>query len=554
MEILAKRDVLDRAPERKQPFLFFLSELGLIGLSSLLFALSFPSFLSDWGWFPLAYVSIAPVFILVHRCSFKGSFFYGALYGFVAYSIFNYWASTFHPFAIVIISSIYAFYFFLLFPILKLTDSMFPRYGYIVQSLIWIAYEYLRTLGFVGYPYGNIGYTQYLFIPLIQISSITGMWGVSLLVLFPSAFIGNVLSDGFSHAKEFFREQKKIALVYVVVLVAVLLFGVLVPRDYSDARRWKVAMIQHNADTWKGGVIQFKKNLESLIRLSNEAMKEKPDIVIWSETAFVPGVDWHSRYRTDDARYDLVRQFKEFMATQTVPYVTGNDDGQIKVPGAPLVNPDGTPNRVDYNAVLLYADGELKQTYRKTHLVPFTENFPYKETFPRFYQLLVNNDYHFWEKGTEYTVFDANGVKFSTPICFEDVFGDISRRFVNEGAQVIVNLTNDSWSGSVAAEMQHMAMAVFRAVENRRSVVRSTNSGITCTIEPDGRITSMLEPFTEGYLVHDVPVYDAETTLYTRWGDYFAIACLVISACLFVYGAVRMIIEARGKRMVDKKK
>ncbi|HOV62404.1 MAG TPA: apolipoprotein N-acyltransferase, partial [Spirochaetia bacterium] len=75
-----------------------------------------------------------------------------------------------------------------------------------------------------------------------------------------------------------------------------------------------------------------------------------------------------------------------------------------------------------------------------------------------------------------------------------------------------------------------------------------------CTIEPDGRITSMLEPFTEGYLVHDVPVYDAETTLYTRWGDYFAIACLVISACLFVYGAARMIIEARGKRMVDKKK
>ena len=115
-----------------------------------------------------------------------------------------------------------------------------------------------------------------------------------------------------------------------------------------------------------------QRNLNALIRLSSEAMKQDPDIVIWSETAFVPGVDWHSRYRTDDERYELVRQFKEFMSTQTVPYVTGNDDGQIKVPGAPLMNPDNTMNRVDYNAVLLYHEGELKQTYRKTPLVPFT--------------------------------------------------------------------------------------------------------------------------------------------------------------------------------------
>ncbi len=531
----------------------FLSQIGLLSLSSVLFALSFPSFLSIWGWFPLAFVSIAPVFIAVHRSSFKGSFFYGALYGFVAYSLFNYWASTFHPFAIYIIASIYAFYFFLLFPILKIADVLFPKYGYLVQSLIWIAYEYLRTKGFVGYPYGNIGYSQYLFLPFIQIASVTGVWGVSYLVIFPSVFIGNAVKDGFSKASSFFRGHRTILIAYGAAVVITLVFGFAAPRDYSQARRWKVALIQHNADTWKGGVAQFRKNLNTLIRLSTEAVKEEPDAVIWSETAFVPGVDWHSRYRTDEERYQLVRQFKEFMATQKVPYVTGNDDGQIKVPGAPLVNADGSLNRVDYNAVLLYYDGELRQTYRKTHLVPFTENFPYKNLFPKFYQLLVNNDYHFWERGTEYTVFEAGGVRFSTPICFEDVFGYISRRFVNEGAQVIVNLTNDSWSGSVAAEMQHMGMSVFRAVENRRSMVRSTNSGITCTIEPDGRMTSMLPPFSEGYLIHDVPVYDAETTLYTRWGDYFGVACLILSAGLFCFGVVRLVLSSGRKRTVDKK-
>ena len=152
-------------------------------------------------------------------------------------------------------------------------------------------------------------------------------------------------------------------------------------------------------------------------------------------------------------------------------------------------------------------------------------------------------------------------MKFSTPICFEDVFGYISRRFVREGAQVIVNLTNDSWSGSSTAEMQHSAMAVFRAIENRRTVIRSTNSGITCTIEPDGRMTSMLEPFTEGYLVHEVPVYDEETTLYTRWGDYFAIICLALSGLFLLFGVLRFFLLpersrflAGGSRTVDKKK
>jgi apolipoprotein N-acyltransferase len=201
---------------------------------------------------------------------------------------------------------------------------------------------------------------------------------------------------------------------------------------------------------------------------------------------------------------------------------------------------------VDYNAVLLYHENELKQTYRKTHLVPFTENFPYKKLFPRFYPLLVDHDYHFWKKGTEYTVFEAGGVKFSTPICFEDVFGYISRRFVNEGAEVIVNMTNDGWSGSTAAQMQHMAMAVFRAVENRRSVVRGTNSGMTCTIDPDGRIIDMMDPFVEGYMISEVPVFTDAETLYTRWGDYFAWIALISSLVILPLGMFRHVLR-RGR-------
>jgi apolipoprotein N-acyltransferase len=118
----------------------------------------------------------------------------------------------------------------------------------------------------------------------------------------------------------------------------------------------------------------------------------------------------------------------------------------------------------------LYEGERLVDTYRKISLVPFTEHFPFESELPLLYQWLKAADTHFWEKGSEYTVFESKGVRFSTPICYEDTFGYISRNFVRAGADVIVNLTNDSWSNSVPAMLQHMAMAVFRAVENRRPV------------------------------------------------------------------------------------
>lgn len=521
-----------------------LMEIGLLILSALLFSLSFPSFISDWGWFPLAFIAIVPVFIVIHRAGWVRIFFYGAFFGFLSYAIFNYWETNFHPLAIFFIPVVYMAYFILLFPLLKAADTLFPKVGWILQSLIWIGYEYLKTAGFLGYPYGIIGYTQYPFIPLIQIAEITGVLGVSLLVILPSAFLGRGLKDGFPGLKTFFREQRFLVISYSVLFTLTLIFGILEPKDYSEAPKWRVAMVQHNADTWKGGFAAYERNFETLTRLSGQALEEDPDIVFWSETAFVPGVDWHTRYRTDLQRYELVKRFRDFMAIQDIPYVTGNSDGQLKNPGLPPVLADGTYNWEHYNAVLLY-DGELMEIYRKTKLVPFTEHFPYEKQFPRFYRFLKENDFRWWGNGEEYTVFDARGIRFSTPICYEDVFGNIVREFTLGGAEVIVNLTNDSWSRSVVAEIQHGTMVVFRAIENRRTVVRSTNSGLTCTIEPSGRITSYLEPFTEGYLIQEVPVYTGETTLYTRWGDWFAFASMVTAFFWLLTGLILRGIRTR---------
>jgi apolipoprotein N-acyltransferase len=514
-----------------------LSELLLLVLSSLLFSLSFPNFLSRWGYFPLAFLALAPMFAVIRRCGWLRCILYGAFFGFASYALFNFWLAKFHPLALLIVPPIHSFYFLLLFPLLKAAVTFFPVHGYLLQSLIWVGYEFLKTQGFLAYSYGNLGYSQYLFLPLLQLASLAGVWGVSLLVVFPSAFLGSLWIAGPSAR---FRTKTRFAVLhglplagYGLLLLLAIGWGLVSQVDLAGARPWKVALVQQNVDPWRGGYRAYRQSLDILVRQSERALREKPEIVIWSETSFVPAIDWHTRYRQDPEAYRLVRELRDYLSEQEVPFVVGNDDGQLKR------TETGEERRVDYNATLLFQGGEIVQTYRKLHLVPFTEYFPYRNTLPRVYEWLRNADTHFWEKGTEHTVFEAAGVRFSTPICFEDTFGYLNREFVRAGAEVLVNMTNDSWSNSVAAEMQHMSMSVIRAVENRRSVVRATNGGITGIIDPNGRLRSMLPPFIEGYLIGDVPVHAQVTTLYTRWGDWFGRLVLLAALLGVTWGAVR---------------
>jgi apolipoprotein N-acyltransferase len=508
--------------------------LGLLLAGAFVFSLAFPSFASKWGWFPLGFISLIPVFIVVHRSNWAGVFFYGAFYGFVTYSIHNFWLLNFHPLTIFIVPVIYLAYFVAVFPLLKLADSLFPRYGYILQLGIWIGYEYLRLQGYLGYAYGILGYTQFQFIPFIQVADITGVWGVSLLVAFPSAYLGNALKNGTERLTRFLRRHWVDAVAYGLLVVAALVYGFTSQVDYSDSRRWKVAMVQQNIDPWRGGLTAYRQSLDALERQSERALEEHEGIetVIWSETSFVPSIRYHERLRERPESYDLVKRLLRFLDEQPVPYVVGNDDAELNR------LPSGELERVDYNASLLFKEGELVEEYRKVHLVPFTEHFPFRDTLPWMYRMLREADTHFWQEGSEYTVFEAAGVKFSTPICFEDTFGYLSRRFVREGAEVIVNMTNDSWAHSVAAAMQHMAMATFRAVENHRSVVRSTNGGMTTSIDPNGRITEILPAFTEDYLVSEVPVYTDTQTFYTRHGNWFPITVMVLSVAALLSGAI----------------
>ena len=178
--------------------LFLTGNTGLLALSAILFSLSFPSFINTSGFPLLSWISLFPAFIVTYSMSWKRAPFYGLFLGLISYAVFNYWLSSFHPLTIFIVPLLYAAYYLILFPFLKLSNTLFPRYSFVVNTVIWTGYEYLRTKGFLGYSYGVMGYTQYLFPPLVRLSSLTGVWGVSFLVIFPSAFLGYALKDVFT--------------------------------------------------------------------------------------------------------------------------------------------------------------------------------------------------------------------------------------------------------------------------------------------------------------------------------------------------------------------
>ncbi|MDR1251064.1 MAG: apolipoprotein N-acyltransferase [Treponema sp.] len=540
----------------------FFACLGMAVLSSFLFAASFPNLFIENGIPLLAWIAYVPIFILIHRVSLRAAPCWGALYGYAAYGLFNYWLSVFHPLAGIIVGSVYLVYLAILFFILKLADILFPRRSYLVQWIIWLAYEYIRTKGFLGYSYGITGYSQWRVIPLIQTAALFGVWGVSALVVFSSTWLGAALrnwsvTEGLSGigraVRGFFSAEKIAALIWAAALAAALLFGFVSRTDYSSFPTARIALIQHNTDPWKPSkaptstqaIEEYRNDFRILKRLSDEALaaEPKPDMVVWSETAFVPRIYWHETYRDDPASWALVKELLDYLAGQDLPFVIGNDDARKD----PARNPNPYDDyRIDYNAVMLFEKGKISQTYRKLHLVPFTEYFPYEKQLPLIYRALEQADTHFWEKGGEATVFPGPGFAFSTPICFEDTFGYLSRNFARNGAEVIVNLTNDAWAKSLPAQNQHLSMAVFRAVENHRSLVRSTASGQTCAVDPSGAVIAMAPPFSEAWITVTVPIVKEET-IYTRYGDFLGQGFVAVAVFLLLFGIGAYIIRKRKR-------
>lgn len=521
--------------------------LPLAMASGILSALAFPSFLSTAGIPALGWICLVPLLLCLAqaplgRPAWHGGrscaplwwgIFYGTFAGLLQTMISNYWLGTFNLLSLQFVSVVTALEYVPFMAISLVVLRRRGRLDFLVFPMAWTVFDWLRSMGFLGYPWGMLGTSQYAVIPLIQIASLTGVWGVTFLVTLSNSVIAWYVRRAVRHA----RLDPGPAIVLAGALAAALGWaGFRYAQDAvrereSASRSVRLALIQQNDDPRKA---DYRAVFDTLRDLTDRSLASDPDMVVWSETAFVPNI---RRWSREDPKTQplaaLVRDFLEYQKRTGRWLITGNDDYSFETR-------DGVQERLDYNGSVLFSpEGQRVETYHKIHLVPFTEYFPYKRQLPWLYELLQSFDAYLWEPGDRRVVFRHPKVAFSTPICFEDVFPDDVRRFVVSGAEVILNLSNDFWSLTETEAMQHAANAIFRAVENDRPLVRASASGLTCYVDSGGRIKARSPFFEQSSLVIDVPLRPLHTTPYSRWGDWFPVALAVALLALLVGGLLR---------------
>ena len=413
----------------------------------------------------------------------------------------------------------------------------------------WVALEWTRGWIFTGFPWNQIGVSQWRRLTLLQLTTVTGVYGLSFLLLaFNVAFACTVYDwyRSFRAGKASRRLSWPLGLV-VVLLLPTLWIAARTPRLPSPDQALRVFAVQGNIAQCRAFTQeQLQLSFDVYMDLTRQAVPTtRPDLVIWPETA-IPAPLYNEQYRT---------LLGKLLAETQTPMLIGAVDFR-RSPAATTneASVDGEDNVRGFNSAFhITPDGGVADHYDKIHLVPFGEFTPLESVLPWLSNIIGMG--RSLTPGTEFTVFSLpNGARAGVNICFEDVFTSISRGFVKRGANVLMTLTNDAWYAESSGSRQHMLHAVFRAVEHRRPLFRSGNNSDTCLILPNGRVTDLLEDpvtgnrFVRGSRTYSIPVWDSNTlgmTFYTRHGDVFAGLCAAATSAIVLALAARRLQRKR---------
>jgi apolipoprotein N-acyltransferase len=485
-------------------------------LSGILLTLSFPNFDLEY----LAWFALVPLLYSVEGQGLWISFKLGFLTGFVSFLGILYWIIVaIHTYGNVplLISglvllllvgylSLFIGAFTLLYRFLQIRLKLRTV---LLAPLIWVSLEYFRSFFLTGFPWASLGHSQYMNLPFIQMADITGVYGLSFVILLVNASLYMVILQ-WSQRTFPLREVA----ITVLLLLGFLVYGYLkagaVDGRMAQKPSLKVGLVQGNIDQAIKWDENFQKEtLKIYERLSLKAAEGKPDLIIWPETA--------TPFFFQDAKefqplvLDIPKKTNAFLLFGTPSY---------KIERRKVHH---------YNSALLVSpDGELRGKYDKIHLVPYGEYIPLGDYIPLG---SLGEGIGNFKPGKEMFNFTLPQGKFGVLICFEIIFPDLCRRFVKEGADFLVTITNDAWFGRTSAPRQHLTIATFRAVENRVFIARSANTGISALIDPVGRIVKQGGIFTEE-TINGTILLSKEKTFYTLYGDVFAWICCAVSIIL----------------------
>jgi apolipoprotein N-acyltransferase len=495
--------------------------------SGLALGLAFPKF--DYEL--LAWVALVPLFYVIEGESMRRVLGWAYLQGFAANIVSLYWIPIpLHDFADLPMQ--YAIFAMLLLAgVVAINTAVAIWAGefvarrlripaVITMPIAWTAVEWIRTYFPVGFPWNLLGYAAYRSLELIQFAEFTGVYGVSALIVFFNAVVYVVI-----FRRGIYRLQTISLSALTAMMVLLVGFGAWRINNLKNAPEsgsFKVAMVQGDIPQSLKWDPKFLPQSYGVYQdESASAAKRGADLIVWPEAAaaflFQPDNQYPAELAGDAAYRNALLTLAKTIGTPLLF-------------GAPaLAQQDGRLGF--YNRAYLVSangQGEVDAHYDKIELVPFGEYVPARALLGYFVNKVVQG-LGDMVPGTEQTLFDIKGAKLGILICYESVFPSLTRREVDKGADVLVNITNDAWYGESSAPYQVLAMAAMRSVETKVPMVRVANTGISALIEPSGQITNRTPLFVRGTVIVKVP-WRPVRTVYTMVGDLFAEICLLLTA------------------------
>jgi apolipoprotein N-acyltransferase len=514
--------------------------------SALMLILSYPTFNINF----LGFLALAPIFFLVYTTNLRRTIGYGIVVSFPFYCLYLFWMNAYLAvIGVSFVTVVFGGYFVLALIFINLSARALPKYRAVITPFIWISIEYIRSFGFLGFTFGSIGYTQQNFLRFIQIADIGGEPLVSFILVFFNACLADLFINLGERKREPFFATKKAIPIFIAagLIVASLIYGtVRLNEPIPNEKKMKLALIQALSSPrteWKREKWGTLKRLTDLSRQSVEENKGI-DLIVWTETAIrtslrpnlIHGTHYHERIKK------LIQELNTHFIIGSPDNYYRSNQATSNVENLSKIYPTKGKEEIWTNsAYFLNSKGKIIGKYDKILLTPFGEHFPIGKKL-RFLQHILDKftDSAGFTPGTDYTVFELKNMKFSVVICWEGTYGYFIRRFVKNGADFIINISNDMWTKTRAGHFQHFSMTKFRAIENRIWYARAANDGVTAFINPHGEVVKILPIKEVGYIVGEVGSR-VRTTFYTKYGDILPKTSLAVFGFSFIFSVIILV-------------
>ena len=384
--------------------------------------------------------------------------------------------------------------------------SYFNNYSIFILVIVWTCVEFIKSYGLLAFPWISIANTQIDYFYLIQNAEFVGIYGITFWVVLLNGLIFRLVENNFKY---------NFYLPLLIVFIIPHIFGYFIytnlDESYDD---YQISMIQPNIKLSDSRDYSKRYTLlDDLIVSSKEAMDNKSKLIIWPEAA----LPFHTLQ--DENTFTYIKD--KLLKDNNVSILSGDLTYEL----------DKT-----YNSVVLFNKDGIQNIYRKKYPVPLAEQVPLSDVFPKLKK--INIGVANYSSGKENVIFNIDDQNFSSLICYESTFPDINREHVNEGADFITFLVNDAWYTTWPEPEQHAKQSIYRAIENRRSVLRCANTGISLVVDPSGEVRMRTNLNEEAIITTNIKKTNY-TTFYTKFGNVFVYILLVMMISLLIKTFIR---------------